>query len=605
MQEGVHLYGGFEGNETARDQRDREIHAAVIDGSTARHGLNPAQHVVIGVDNATLDGFTITGGNAIADENGGGMLNRSYSLTVANCTFTGNSADGWGGGMYNSGSITVINCMFSGNSARDGGGIVTVGSATITDCIFTGNSAFSGGGMRILGSPSVTITNCTFADNSADTGGGMANWGNYPTTVTNCTFTGNSATFGGGMHNHELATPTVTNCTFSLNSAGRSGGGMYNSNSEPIVTNSILWGDLPDEVFNDGFFPLITYSLVQGGYDGAGNIDGDPLFWHVAIGDARLQLTSPGVNAGTLAGASSTDIDGVARPQGAGVDLGAYELMELDTDEDGIPDELEGLEDPDGDGVPNQLDTDSDDNGILDANESVVDTDLDEVLDLFDLDDDNDGLTDLDELSVHNSDPKDPDSDDDGLTDYDEVTTHDTDPNVSDSDTDGLSDFEEINEFNTNPNNPDTDGDGASDGVEAAGGGNPLFFDIVTVDPASLTVGVGLEAMVTASSTEPSDTFSWSSSDPEVLTVTPDLADSSMATVTALQIGQATITATGSASGVSGSAEIDSELVESTGCGASSFGKNKGSAGDIIMVFVASAILLLARRRLNVGYPVV
>ena len=66
----------------------------------------------------------------------------SSSPTVANCTFSGNSAAHYGGGMYNAGSSpTVTNCTFSGNSAsHDGGGMFNhAGSSPdVTNCIFWG-----------------------------------------------------------------------------------------------------------------------------------------------------------------------------------------------------------------------------------------------------------------------------------------------------------------------------------------------------------------------------------------------------------------------------------------------------------------------------------
>ena len=62
-------------------------------------------HVVTGATGATLDGFTITAGNAnallIPTIAGGGMYNYHSSPTLTNVTFSGNSASVDGGGMYN------------------------------------------------------------------------------------------------------------------------------------------------------------------------------------------------------------------------------------------------------------------------------------------------------------------------------------------------------------------------------------------------------------------------------------------------------------------------------------------------------------------------
>ena len=52
---------------------------------------------------------------------------------------------------------------------------------------------------------------------------------------------------------------------------------------------------------------------------------GDPCYVNPAAADFHLRSDSPAINVGTSAAAPSTDADGVARPQGGGVDIGAYE----------------------------------------------------------------------------------------------------------------------------------------------------------------------------------------------------------------------------------------------------------------------------------------
>jgi hypothetical protein len=121
---------------------------------------------------------------------------------------------------------------------------------------------------------------------------------------------------------------TVTNCTFLENTAVSDGGAMYNYDCELTVTSCILWGDSAannNEIHNIDLIAVVTYSCLQGGYPGTGNISSDPLFVDAANGDYRLQSGSPCIDTGTSEGAPSTDILGVARPQGAGYDMGAYE----------------------------------------------------------------------------------------------------------------------------------------------------------------------------------------------------------------------------------------------------------------------------------------
>lgn len=59
---------------------------------------------------------------------------------------------------------------------------------------------------------------------------------------------------------------------------------------------------------------------------GSSDLYADPLLLDAAAGDFHLPFHSPCVDAGTGDGAPATDIEGIARPQGAGVDIGAHEL---------------------------------------------------------------------------------------------------------------------------------------------------------------------------------------------------------------------------------------------------------------------------------------
>ena len=232
-----------------------------IDGTGA---YNVVQCVSGENSNTIMDGFTITGGNAIGDGSGY-PFNHTY----------------YGGGMYNySSSPTVINC------------------------IFTANMAYQGGGMYNHSS-SPTVTNCKFSNNTVSAeGGGMYN-GYGSSTVTNCIFIGNSAdsSFGGGMFNY-MGNHKITNCTFIGNVAGTNGGGMFNLNSSPTVTNCILWGDTPDEIYDTENSSSVNYCDIQGGWSGAGgnNIDADPCFVDASNSDPnlwnlRLKPDSPCIDA--------------------------------------------------------------------------------------------------------------------------------------------------------------------------------------------------------------------------------------------------------------------------------------------------------------------
>jgi len=98
------------------------------------------------------------------------------------------------------------------------------------------------------------------------------------------------------------------------------------------VTNCILW-DGGDEIWHDdGSTITVTYSDIQGGYPGAGNIDADPLFLDAPRGNIHLSDGSPCIDSGDNAAvAVSIDFERDDRPLDgdhdgtATVDMGADE----------------------------------------------------------------------------------------------------------------------------------------------------------------------------------------------------------------------------------------------------------------------------------------
>ena len=210
-------------------------------------------------------------------KNGGGLWSEESNPILTDCTFTENWAGGEGGGIYG-GAETMTNCSFFSNSSQVGGGVWLDTRATLTNCIFAANLADYGGGMYSE-RYSLILFNCVFSGNKAkNDGGGMHN--SETSTFSNCMFIGNYASGnGGGIYNGLYPTPTFSNCTFSGNYAGGAGGGLYNDeDTAAILTNCILWSDVPTEIDMWLGTVVITYSDIQGGWSGEGNIDADPFF---------------------------------------------------------------------------------------------------------------------------------------------------------------------------------------------------------------------------------------------------------------------------------------------------------------------------------------
>ncbi|MHC4312665.1 MAG: right-handed parallel beta-helix repeat-containing protein [Planctomycetota bacterium] len=373
---GVAVKGGYAGLGTPDpNARDIDAYETILSGDLNDDDVDvnsPADlldepsrsensnHVVTGSGTeatAVLDGFTIAGGYTNGE--GGGMYTQDGSPTIYNCTFRGNCARDDGGAMaYRNSSSVLKNCTFISNSGEYGGGIYCYKTGlTLTNCTFSGNSTNEGSGPpppppppppTILSGSSM-FTDYVLSNNivSADlrgSGGGIY-CRSSSITLTNCTFSGNLARVGGGIRTYgsHLA---LTNCTFSGNLA-KYGGGINKYSGSLTLTNCILWNDTPDEIDHDRKDTVVTYSNIQGGWGGEGNINTDPLF---RDGDGeddipgteddnlRLFPGSPCIDAGDLNhpyDPNETDLDGRPRVldgngDGIGVvDMGAYEFTSI------------------------------------------------------------------------------------------------------------------------------------------------------------------------------------------------------------------------------------------------------------------------------------
>jgi len=153
---------------------------------------------------------------------------------------------------------------------------------TISNCTFIKNSSVLSGGGIFNNEAIPTIDGCTFIENKAEAGAGMFNSYANP-ILMNCTFIGNVAeNYGGGIANSSMNQyrydAIIINCTFSGNVAANYGSGISNVDTSPTFINCIVWSNLESEqIRNKNSSPRIVHSIVEGGYEGIGNLATDPL----------------------------------------------------------------------------------------------------------------------------------------------------------------------------------------------------------------------------------------------------------------------------------------------------------------------------------------
>ena len=300
----VKVYGGFFGTEDDLNARDFRTNITVLSGEIGNQQVKDdnSNHVVSfegSSVNTFFDGFTITGGYA-----------NFYAEKSANITAT-------------SPPVTT--------TVERGGGIILTAGANplIINCTFMNNAATTGAAIYANES-APHIANCKFMGNQGTFGSAIYLESNSNAQIDNSLFSGNRGI--GALYNN-YSNPILTNCTFGGN--GGYNGGIFNSNSQPSVTNSILWGNTTQ--FNDTQ-STITYSIVQGGYAGVGNLNYDPQFVSPTFeglapnttGDYHLKSSSLGIDRGNNGSILLTDVDldgYLRRYNGGRVDMGAYEFQ--------------------------------------------------------------------------------------------------------------------------------------------------------------------------------------------------------------------------------------------------------------------------------------
>lgn len=332
------------------------MNSSFIGGTTASLGNfaggNPGNggglHITGAGSDVVLNGGTVQ--NNVATREGGGLWNDAGSfltlnrVTVADNVARGVNADDGGGGIFNNGGDTLID------------------ESTLRNNRATGRFG-AGGGVHSNGGE-VVIKNSTLYHNHANAGGAIANLGGEM-DVVNTTISTNTARTGAGIANYSDL--DITNATIVLNEADFAGGIYAFTGSNTLMNNSIVAGNKGSEDSNDdigGRINLASAFNIIGDSRSAGglrhNVNGNQL-GHNGKGDLRigkiidkdlednggptwtheLDDDGPAVNAGSNALAVdengvplNRDQRGFQRIFGGRVDIGAFELIDFNGDND-------------------------------------------------------------------------------------------------------------------------------------------------------------------------------------------------------------------------------------------------------------------------------
>ena len=233
---------------------------------------------------------------------GGGIICTMSDFSINNSTISENKSNMGGGVVCLQASPDLKNCQIIGNFATSsndmagGGGIIcmTKASPTIENCLIKENKSDYGGGIMYLDNSSPVVTNSTIENNKANKYGGAFYYeSGSQSKIINCLILNNYGHEGGAIVSNN-ASPKFNLCTIAGNTGNYANGFYAVSGGKPTLTSSILW--------NNDVYPIrgavtITYSDVEYGFDGEGNINQDPLFASGPWGDYYLSSMSSGDNA--------------------------------------------------------------------------------------------------------------------------------------------------------------------------------------------------------------------------------------------------------------------------------------------------------------------
>lgn len=261
------------------------IEQTIIDGDESGTVIS----LISGEGPATkITGFTITNGYLeFSDFGGSGICCVNSSPYISHNNITENTSDWYvtGGGIFcENGSPSILHNTISYNTGLyEGSGIF------LNDC------------------PNALIERNVIHHNSTMSGYGVSH--------------GAGIYCGGNLENTAIINNTIADNMVDLGS----GGGVYISGTQDVmIRNSIIYNNEPDQMYEENASFQVIYSDIEGGWEGTGNIDENPMF-DPSPGVYSLTEDSPCIDAG--------DPESPLDPDGTRADMGAIYYNQLVTQE--------------------------------------------------------------------------------------------------------------------------------------------------------------------------------------------------------------------------------------------------------------------------------
>ena len=319
-QNGATYLGGYN---AATGERDPELYESILDGTgmtnwiVVKYSPDPDNTI-------TIDGLVFQ--NANHSEWGGAAMYLRGNMVVSNCVFRDNVSGSKAGAIFVDNSIStpsyIRGCLFENCSctlAQQAGAIhcESSGAFVVENCIIRGCQ----GGVMINTNAQTTVRNCVIYNNQVDYNGALYGGGTFINNTV-CNNQGVASRYGGCR-----ITGKAVNNVFWGNVVP--GGSATNHNYLASGVGST------NNIADTGSGMTTGLNADNNAADGP-NFRNPTGFVGLPITDAQrtlmrkadFALTSAStalLNNGSATDAPATDINGVARPKGTGVDIGAYE----------------------------------------------------------------------------------------------------------------------------------------------------------------------------------------------------------------------------------------------------------------------------------------